>query len=113
MSKRQYNLSIVIAGFITAIVGMAIIIAFLLGTISKLKAESENWKSLYEMTSYEQPQFVKGEILYPDYALSDTVVVTEDFTIPDSCVTDSQLYEYVMSKTKIIRNIKPNSKWEE
>ena len=108
MSKRQYNLSIVIAGFITTIVGMAIVIASLLGTISKLKAESENWKSLYEMTSYEQPQFVKGEILYPDYALSDTVVVTEDFTIPDSCVTDSQIYEYVMSKTKIIRNIKPN-----
>ena len=108
MNKEHYNLSIVIAGFIATIVGMAIIIAFLLGTISKLQAASENWKYLYEMTSYEQPQFVKGEVLYPDYALSDTLVVTEDFTIPDSCVTDSQIYEYVMAKTKIIRNIKSN-----
>lgn len=41
--------------------------------------------------------YTKGEILSPDYVHYQTILVIESCNLPDSCETDQQIYDFLMS----------------
>lgn len=42
------------------------------------------------------------EQLSSDYVCSQSLQVVEDFNLPDTCVTDLQIYNFIMSKTETL-----------
>jgi hypothetical protein len=67
----------------------SLVITSIVGVISILNAEP----------TYE---YRKGQVLSPNYVHTQTLQVVEDFNLPDTCVTDLQIYNYIMSKTETL-----------
>jgi H+/gluconate symporter-like permease len=86
------------------IITLITMVLFLISLLQTKENEIENWKMLYELSQPDTTHYdyKKGDVIYPDYLFPDPLQVIESFNIPDSCITDQQIYDLIMSKTEVL-----------
>jgi hypothetical protein len=104
MENLEKDVKMYIGTCIVLLITLLTTVLFLISLLQTKEVEIENWKMLYELSQPDTTHYdyKKGDVIYPDYLFPDPLQVIESFNIPDSCITDQQIYDLIMSKTEVL-----------